>query len=100
LQGVAGFGADAFVAEVRKAGGNKSLSVAQVKALREEHARMVGPLRALAAEASKLESIVADLVNAAYGLTSAEVAVLWDTAPPRMPGNPPHSRHIEKPAAK
>jgi hypothetical protein len=26
-----------------------------------------------------------DLVNAAYGLTPAEVALLWQNAPPRMP---------------
>ena len=25
----------------------------------------------------------------AYGLTPAEVALLWQTAPPRMPGEPP-----------
>jgi hypothetical protein len=28
---------------------------------------------------------VSDLVNKAYGLTEEEVAILWDTAPPRMP---------------
>jgi len=32
---------------------------------------------------------VADLVNAAYGLTPEEVALMWQTAPPRMPGAPP-----------
>ena len=31
----------------------------------------------------------ADLVNAAYGLTAEEVALLWRTAPPRMPGEGP-----------
>ena len=29
---------------------------------------------------------MAELVNAAYGLTAEEVALLWTTAPPRMPG--------------
>ncbi|HYT87649.1 MAG TPA: hypothetical protein VEL76_02915 [Gemmataceae bacterium] len=65
------------------------MSAAQVKALKDEHARSVRPLQALAAEARQLERRVAELVNAAYGLTAAEVALLWRTAPPRMPGEPP-----------
>ena len=28
---------------------------------------------------------LSDLVNAAYGRTPAEVALMWETAPPRMP---------------
>jgi hypothetical protein len=28
---------------------------------------------------------VSDLVNEAYGLTPEEVALMWETAPPRMP---------------
>ena len=51
--------------------------------------RSVRPLQALAAEARQLERRVADLVNAAYGLTPEEVALMWRTAPPRMPGEPP-----------
>jgi hypothetical protein len=60
-----------------------------VKALKDEHARGVPPLQALAAEARQLERRVADLVNAAYGLTGEDVALMWRTAPPRMPGEPP-----------
>ncbi len=60
-----------------------------MKALREEHARTVAPLHALAAEARRLERQVGELVHAAYGLTPEEVALLWRTAPPRMPGGPP-----------
>ena len=79
-----------LIGEVKKARGKaKPLSVADVKRLREEHARSVGPLQTLAAEARQLESKVADLVNAAYGLTPDEVQLLWDTAPPRMPGERP-----------
>jgi diketogulonate reductase-like aldo/keto reductase len=37
------------------------------------------------AEALKLENQLSDLVNEAYGLTPDEVALLWQTAPPRMP---------------
>jgi hypothetical protein len=39
----------------------------------------------------QLERQLSDLVNEAYGLTADEVALLWQTAPPRMPfveGNP------------
>jgi hypothetical protein len=31
------------------------------------------------------ERQLSDLVNAAYGLTPEEVALMWATAPPRMP---------------
>jgi hypothetical protein len=87
LQDVAALDADALAAEVQKARGKKKpLSVAQVKALKDEHARDVAPLQALAAEARRLERHVADLVNVAYGLTMEEVALMWRTAPPRMPG--------------
>jgi hypothetical protein len=87
---VASLDEDALAAEVQKARGRTNpLSVAQVKALKDEHARSVRPLQALAAEARHLERRVADLVNAAYGLTPEEVALMWRTAPPRMPGEPP-----------
>ncbi len=89
LRDVATLDEDALAAEVQKARGKKPLSVAQVKALKDEHVRRVTPLQALAAEARQLEQRVAELVNAAYGLTAEEVALLWRTAPPRMPGEPP-----------
>ena len=41
--------------------------------------------RAFAAEALTLEHEVSNLVNEAYGLTPEEVALMWQTAPPRMP---------------
>jgi hypothetical protein len=79
-----------LVPEVTKARGKKKpLSVAQAKALKDEHVRTVRPLQALAAEARQLERRLAELVNAGYGLTAEEVALLWRTAPPRMPGQPP-----------
>jgi len=43
----------------------------------------------MAAQARTLERQVAELVNAAYGLTPEEVALMWKTAPPRMPGEVP-----------
>jgi len=74
------------VAEVKKLRGKKKpLTAAALKNLRDEYARTLEPARALAAEALALEHKVSDLVNAAYGLTPDEIALLWQTAPPRMP---------------
>lgn len=39
----------------------------------------------LLAEAAALERELSELVDAACGLTSDEVSLLWRTAPPRMP---------------
>ena len=47
------------------------------------------PLQTLAGEAAALEARVSDLVNAAYGLTPDEIALMWQTAPPRVPGEAP-----------
>jgi hypothetical protein len=40
------------------------------------------------AEAVQHERALSDLVNAAYGLTPEEVALMWRTAPPRLPLDP------------
>ena len=63
----------------------RSLSAAALKNLRDEHARTLEPARQFAAEAESLERRLSDLVNAAYGLTPDEIALMWATAPPRMP---------------
>jgi len=55
--------------------------------LRDENIRTIA--RALAAETLKLESTLSDLVNQAYGLTPAEIDLMWKTTPPRMPIPPP-----------
>ena len=57
--------------------------------MRDEHTRTLEPARALAAETLTLERTLSDLVNQAYGLTPAEIALMWQTAPPRMPIPPP-----------
>ena len=81
---------DALVAEVKKLRGkSKPLTAAALKALRDEDAHTLAPARILATEALTLERQLSDLVNAAYGLTPAEVQLMWDTAPPRMPIAPP-----------
>lgn len=66
-------------------GRKNPLSAAAVKHLRDEFARSVEPAQALAREAVAAERAVSDLVNAAYGLTPAEIDLMWATAPPRMP---------------
>ena len=77
---------DAFVAEVAKVRGKKNpLTAAALKSLRDEHAQTIEPARKLAAEAMKLENEASSLVNEAYGLTPEEIALMWQTAPPRMP---------------
>jgi hypothetical protein len=86
LQSPTELDSDGFVAEVQKLRGKKKpLSVAALRALREEYARSIAPACARAAEARALETRVSDLVNAAYGLTPDEIRLMWDTAPPRMP---------------
>ena len=86
LQSPFGLDCDSFVAEVKKVRGKKKpLSAAALANLREEYARSIEPAHALAADALTLENEVSNLVNEAYDLTSEEVALMWETAPPRMP---------------
>jgi hypothetical protein len=90
LQTLSDLDSDAFVAEVKRIRGRKlPLTAAALQALRDEHTRTVEPARQLASEARRLEHHVNDLVNQAYGLTRVEIALLWQTAPPRMPIPPP-----------
>jgi hypothetical protein len=46
-------------------------------------------VRDRAAEILTLERTLSDLVNRAYGLTPAEIALMWQPAPLRMPILPP-----------
>ncbi len=81
---------DTWVSEVKRIRGKKQpLSAAGLHALRAEYTRTLVPARALAAETLTLERTLSDLVNQAYGLTPAEIALMWQTAPPRMPIPPP-----------
>lgn len=61
------------------------LSPVAVGELARVHRQYASPVRAGVAETARLERRLADLVNAAYGLTPEEVALLWRSAPPRMP---------------
>ena len=77
---------DTWVGEVKRIRGKKlPLTAAGVHALRDEYIRTIEPARALAAETLTLERTLSDLVNQAYALTPAEIALMWQTAPPRMP---------------
>jgi hypothetical protein len=79
-----------WVSEVKRIRGKKQpLTSAGLHALRDEYARTIAPSRALAAESLTLERTLSDLVNQAYALTPAEIALMWQTAPPRMPIPPP-----------
>ena len=87
LEEFAGLGADEFREEVRKRlpAKARALSLATVRRLREVHAEVAAPFAERRLEATRLERRLAALVDAAYGLTPEEVALLWETAPPRMP---------------
>ncbi|MGO8928355.1 MAG: hypothetical protein ACLQU3_15920 [Limisphaerales bacterium] len=79
-----------WVSEVKRIRGKKQpLSSAGLHALRDEYTRTIAPARALAAETVTLERTLSDIVNQAYALTPAEIALMWQTAPPRMPIPPP-----------
>ena len=81
---------DTWVAEVKRIRGKKlPLTAAGLHGLRDEYTRTIEPARALAAETLNLERTLSDLVNQAYGLTPAEIDLMWQTAPPRMPIPPP-----------
>jgi len=79
--------AEGFVAEVKKLRGKNKLSVADLKRLREQHTAHILPMQTRAAEVQNWERQLSDLVNEAYGLTAEEVELMWQTAPPRMPGS-------------
>ena len=77
---------DAFLAEVAKRRRPKGkLKPADLKYLREVYDDAAVPIQGRRARALAMERRLAELVNRAYGLTAAEVELLWTTAPPRMP---------------
>ena len=86
---------DSFVAEVLKRrpkpprgrGSNaaRGLSVAGQRELRQLFEQEIVPMRQAAVAKLADERALSKLVNAAYGLTAKDEALLWATAPPRMP---------------
>jgi hypothetical protein len=78
-----------FVSAVRAALPKKAaLNAAAIAELKREHKATLGGARLRRAEIFALERALSDLVNEAYGLSSAEVDLMWQTAPPRMPFTP------------
>ncbi len=87
LKNVAELDVHAFVDEVRKRRPKtaRKLTPAALKDLQAGYAEQIVPIQQYRAEAVMLERKLSDLINAAYGLTPEEIALLWATAPPRMP---------------
>jgi hypothetical protein len=86
LQSPLALDAEGLIAEVKKLRGKKrSMSLAGLRSLREEHDRTIAPAQAIAREGRIVEQRVATLIDEAYGLTAEEVRLIWETAPPRMP---------------
>lgn len=87
LEQVTDLDMDAFVHEVRRRRLRKAgrFTPTTLRALQDGYTKHVVPLQQDKTEARALERRLSDLINAAYGLTSEEVSLLWKTAPPRMP---------------
>jgi hypothetical protein len=81
---------DSFVAAVRAAMPRRaSLAPQKLKDLRDAFADIAEPARAARTTALANERTLSDIVNRAYGLTPEDIALMWRTAPPRMPVPPP-----------
>jgi hypothetical protein len=92
LNAFATLAVDDFIAEVkcrrpRKAAALTPGSLARLMETYREH---VPKLRETTREAEMLENRLSAIVNDAYGLTEAEVELMWRTAPPRMPTSSAH----------
>jgi hypothetical protein len=87
LEDFASLSQDDFIAEVRKRRPKEAgtLKPAALQTLREGYQEQATPVQHMRSEAQNLEHRLSTLVNTAYGLTPAEVDLLWRTAPPRMP---------------
>lgn len=79
--------ADGFTAALQKAlpAKQRRLTAAAIDDIRREHAATVAPMARRMAQAGRHERALSALVNRAYGLTPEEEALMWRTAPPRMP---------------
>lgn len=89
LLNAASLDGDEFIAAVKSSSStSRRLSATELAELRREHAETIEPARQARTEILTLEKQLSDLVNEAYGLTAEEVALMWRTAPPRMPFTP------------
>lgn len=77
----------AFIDETRKRLPKKvGLTPNNVRQLNDVYREYALPIQTRNAEMRRLEARLSDLVNQAYQLTPDEIALMWRTAPPRMPG--------------
>jgi predicted nucleic acid-binding Zn-ribbon protein len=90
LEDFANLDLDTFTKEVKKRRPKGAdFSPKRMKAVREAYNDYAPEVQTRQTEAQQLEQQLSDLVNQAYGLTPEEIDLLWRTAPPRMPINPP-----------
>lgn len=76
-----------LIAEIRKLRGkSKPLSPPLLRSLREAYGQTVPAIRSLETEAGGLEAGIATHVEAAFEISKEESGLIWQTAPPRMPG--------------
>jgi signal transduction histidine kinase len=87
LEDFAALDAETFVEEVRRRRlrSEGRLTPAALRDLRSGYTELATPVCEDRMEAARLERRLSDLVNNAYALTSEEVCLLWETAPPQMP---------------
>lgn len=77
---------DAFVAAVRATMPKRvGIMPSRLVQLRAAYAETAEPARAARVAALADERALSDIVNRAYGLTPEDIALMWRTAPPRMP---------------
>lgn len=88
LEDFAGLTGDAFVAEIRKRRPKNAprLTPNALSELLNTHAHYAAPAQHRQAAIYNLERRLAERVNQAYRLTDEDIALMWRTAPPRMPG--------------
>jgi hypothetical protein len=77
---------DGFVATVRAALPKRAgITPTRLMQLRAAFPETAEPARAARVAAMADERALSDIVNRAYGLTEEDIALMWRTAPPRMP---------------
>ncbi len=87
LENFSSFSKVAFIEAIRQRKPKTSgdLSPKGLKAVEEVYQEYAIPMQIDRAEATRLGHRLSDLVNQAYQLTPEEIALMWRTAPPRMP---------------
>ncbi|MEX0271334.1 DNA methyltransferase, partial [Leptolyngbyaceae cyanobacterium UHCC 1019] len=87
LENFASLDVKEFVQELKKRRPKTAgvISPPALKAMQQVYNDYAPAIQTRKAEALRLEHRLSDLVNQAYGLTPAEIDLMWNTAPPRMP---------------